>query len=279
MKEQATTAKQESIRQKINSFPYWYHQIEIEPGISTPGTHASAEALQLLQLPQDCRGMRVLDIGARDGFFSFELERRGAKVLAIDYFGPTITGFAIASELLRSRVRYEVLNVYDLSPATHGKFDIVLFLGVLYHLRNPLLALDRIWNVCRDRLWLESQVIDNAFLNMSTGEMMALDKIAPLMKEMPIMQFYPKDELNKDGSNWWAPNLACLTAMLETCNFVVQRKVVNGGRAIVECKVGSNPVVEHLRFLERSTANGGHPTLGTLRQCWKRATSWCRGRL
>ena len=181
--------------------------------------------------------MRVLDIGARDGFFSFELERRGAKVLAIDYFGPTITGFAIASKLLGSRVRYEVLNVYDLSPATHGKFDIVLFLGVLYHLRNPLLALDRIRNVCQDRLWLESQVIDNAFLNMSTGEMLALDTIAPLMKETPIMQFYPRDELNKDGSNWWAPNLACLTAMLETCNFVVQRKDVSGVRAIIECKV------------------------------------------
>jgi len=225
--EQPGNAEKDAIIwRKINSVPHWHHRIPIAPGIVTPGTQSSSEVLQLLQLPEDCKGMRALDIGVRDGFFSFELERRGAEVLGIDHLGPTLTGFAVASELLDSRVRYEVLNVYDLSPARHGTFDIVLFLGVLYHLRNPLLALDKIRTVCRGRLWVESQTLDNAFLDSSTGSMVTLDEVAPLLKHVPIMQFYPASELNGDGTNWWAPNLACLTSMLETSNFVVQRKML-----------------------------------------------------
>ena len=251
--EQSEKDKQESIWRRINSVPHWHHQITIAPGITTPGSQPSSEVLQLLQLPEDCKGMRVLDIGTRDGFFSFELERRGAEVLAIDHLGATLTGFAVASELLGSRVKYEVLNVYDLSPAMHGTFDIVLFLGVLYHLRNPLLAMDKIRSICRGRLWVESQTLDNAFLDSSTGAMMTLDELAPLLKHVPIMQYYPGSELNRDGTNWWAPNLACLVAMLETSGFVVKRKMLLGGRAIIECLLSDDADVERFRALESST--------------------------
>src|SRR5215475_1498401 len=103
------------IHEHIAQVSHWYHQIEVAPGIVTPGILDSAGELRLLQLPEDCRGMRALDIGARDGFFSFELERRGAEVLAIDYLPEDKTGFAVAKKLLGSGVRYERDNVYDLA--------------------------------------------------------------------------------------------------------------------------------------------------------------------
>jgi tRNA (mo5U34)-methyltransferase len=167
------------LQEKIASVPFWYHRIALKPGLVTPGINDSQAVLELLELPQHCSGARVLDIGARDGFFSFELERRGAEVLAIDYMPPDRTGFMVAKEILGSNVTYKVANVYDLDPGDYGTFDIVLFLGVLYHLRNPMLALDKIWQICRGRLWVESQVIDNAFLDMETMQMKKLSTLHP----------------------------------------------------------------------------------------------------
>ncbi|MGH9335920.1 MAG: class I SAM-dependent methyltransferase, partial [Vicinamibacteria bacterium] len=148
------------IREKIATVRHWYHRIEVAPGITTPGINASGECLELLPLPKDCSGLRALDIGARDGFYSFELERRGADVVAIDYIDPNTTGFNVAKELLSSKVSCLVDNVYNLTRDRHGAFDVVLFLGTLYHLRDPLLALDRIWDVSADgaELFVESQV-------------------------------------------------------------------------------------------------------------------------
>jgi tRNA (mo5U34)-methyltransferase len=242
----------ETIQQKINSVPHWYHQIEIAPGIITPGVNAAGSVLELLNLPEDCTGMRALDIGARDGFFSFELERRGADVLAIDYVAPTQTGFAVASELLGSKVTYEVANVYDLSPERYGQFDIVLFLGVLYHQRNPLLALDKIWSVCRDKLLVESQVIDNGVLDLESGEMQTLSVIAPKLVSSPIIQFYPRNVLNNDFTNYWAPNMACLRAMLEDANFVVESECLYGGRGIMRCRVGNDAQINYHRMIEQA---------------------------
>ena len=93
-------------------------------------------------IPEDLRGKRVLDIGAWDGWFSFEMERRGAEVLAIDNWDNP--RFHEVRRLLNSRVEYRQMDVYDLTPARIGRFDIVLFFGVLYHLKHPLLALERV---------------------------------------------------------------------------------------------------------------------------------------
>ncbi|NOK60611.1 MAG: 2-polyprenyl-3-methyl-5-hydroxy-6-metoxy-1,4-benzoquinol methylase [Chloroflexi bacterium AL-W] len=244
--------EQETIAQKIAQFPHWYHQIEVAPGVVTPGINATPLVLELLDLPEDCTGMRALDIGARDGFFSFELEKRGANVLALDYVEPTQTGFAIAKELLQSQVEYKVANVYDLNPEDYGTFDIVLFLGVLYHLRNPLLALDKIWSVCSGQLWIESQVIDNAFLDYQSQQLHPLSVVSPNLTTTPIMQFYPQNTLNNDFTNWWAPNMACLTAMLEDANFVVERSLLHGSRGIAHCRVNNDKQINHYRNIENS---------------------------
>lgn len=239
------------ISQKIKSVAHWYHQIEIAPGIVTPGINPCREVLKRLGLPVDCKGLSVLDIGARDGFFSFELERRGAEVLAVDYESPDRTGFNVARDLLGSHIKYEVANVYELSPERFGTFDIVLFLGVLYHLRNPLLALDKIWSVCKDTMWLESHVMDEATVDVR-GELKRLDQIAPKLANLPIMQFFARDELNKDFSNWWAPNCACVIAMLESSSYIVKSHKLYGSRAVFQCQVTTDPQREYHRRIERS---------------------------
>jgi tRNA (mo5U34)-methyltransferase len=98
--------------------------------------------LEQFPIPQSLHGKRVLDIGAWDGWFSFQMERRGAEVLAIDNWDNP--RFHQAKAMLHSRVEYRQMDIYELTPQRVGYFDIVLFMGVLYHLKHPLLALERV---------------------------------------------------------------------------------------------------------------------------------------
>jgi tRNA (mo5U34)-methyltransferase len=199
----------------------WYHIIEVAPGIVTPGRYNPMPLLNTMGFPVDLRGKTVLDIGAYDGFFTFEAEKRGAKrVVALDRHPPTHKGFALARELLGSKAEYVEGSVYDLSPEVHGTFDVVLFLGVLYHLRHPLLALEKIHAACQETLLLESHVLDPHFLYL--GREMSLETLNPLLKDAPLMQFYPTDELHHDWSNWWAPTIECLRLMIESSGFRVE---------------------------------------------------------
>lgn len=198
----------ESAVQKVT----WYHTIGLPDGTVTDGVNASADTLKQLDalgLPLDCRDLDVLDIGCRDGFFSFEMERRGANVVAIDYMHPQHTGFPVAARALRSQVPFRIANVYELEPETYGSFDVVLFLGVLYHLRNPLLALDRIRSVCKSgaKLFVESEVASSKDIADSAA---------------PAWQFFPGTSHNDDASNMWAPNEPGLRAVLEEAEFEVR---------------------------------------------------------
>src|SRR3954469_14991055 len=129
----------------------WYHAIELRPGLRTPGLDDPRERLGMLRVPDDLSGRDVLDVGAWDGFFSFEAERRGARrVVAADSFAwnganwSTKEGFELAREALGSRVEDADVDVMDLDPLALGTFDLVLCLGVLYHLRDPLGGLERV---------------------------------------------------------------------------------------------------------------------------------------
>ena len=142
----------------------WWHTIDLGQGVVTPGRDDTQAKLKRIALPPDLAGLSVLDVGAWDGFFSFEAERRGAaRVVAVDTYSwgyggsGSKAGFDLARRALRSRVEDRVLEVLDISPATVGVFDLVLFLGVLYHMRHPLLALERIASVTKQHLILETQ--------------------------------------------------------------------------------------------------------------------------
>jgi tRNA (mo5U34)-methyltransferase len=209
------------IQSAIASVPHWYHRIELAPGVVTPGVNDSPKVLSLLGLPEDCRGARALDIGTRDGFFAFELERRGADVLGVDYVAKSASGFAVASEILRSRVVYLQENIYNLDPKKIGAFDIVLFLGLLYHLPEPLSAIHLVRSLSRNLMYLESHV------TRAYGD-------------EPVMRYLQRDLLNNDPTNFWAPNVACLKDMLLTSEFKVERVTELENRAIIRCVTGDD---------------------------------------
>jgi len=194
------------LKAKVESLDWW-HTIDLGDGIVTPGIDNSPRKLRRLHLPSDMTGKSVLDIGAWDGFFSFEAESRGAsRVLAVDSYawnGSTWgskRGFELARETLGSKVEDKEIEVLDLSPATVGTFDIVLFLGVLYHMRYPLLALQKIAGVTR--------------------ELMILETVADLLStRRPAMALYPEGVLYGDVSNWNGINPAGLEAMLKEVGF------------------------------------------------------------
>ena len=186
----------------------WFHSIELEPGFVTPGRADTSAQVARLHLP-DLRGKTVLDVGAWDGFFSFECERRGAaRVVALDTFswqargsGTGKAGFDLARRALGSRVEDVEVEVMDISPETvGGTFDVVLFLGVLYHLRHPFLAIEKLRAVTDELLMLETHV----------------DMVGT---RRPAAAFYPGTELEDDWTNWWGPNPAAVTGMLEQAGF------------------------------------------------------------
>jgi tRNA (mo5U34)-methyltransferase len=193
---------------------FWWHHIDLGHGIVTPGhqgaspgANATRETLDRIGLPADLSGKTVLDVGAWDGFFSFEVERRGAeRVLATDRYvwehpDYGMDGFLTAREILGSRVEHQVIDVFDIGPETVGTFDVTLFLGVFYHLKNPLLALERLAAVTRELIIVESHV-------------------EPLYaQDVPLMRFYEGAELHGDPTNWWAPNPLCLQQAVRAAGF------------------------------------------------------------
>ena len=167
-----------------------------------------ARRLQLLQIPEDLRGWSVLDVGAWHGYFSFECERRGAdRVLAVDRFAWDtygMDGFLAAHARLGSRVEHRRADVHELDPDEIGRFDLVLMLGVLYHLRNPLQALERIRRVTQRLLICETHVL------------------LPFVHERwPLIPFFPGDERARERPDELCamPTLAALRQMLESVGF------------------------------------------------------------
>jgi len=230
-------ADRAEIERLIAEHGRWWHEIELAPGILTPGDDSNRMKLPILDalgLPPDLHGKRALDIGASDGYFSFELEKRGAEVVAIDFVPETYSGFATARKILGSAVDYRMDNVYNLTPASYGAFDVVLFLGVLYHLRKPLAALDAIRSVMREgaQLFAGTMLIDEYVL-LPDGRTTTLDALNPLLKNIPLWQFYPGDSLNGDYTNEFAPNRRALEAALQEAQFRVDefRIVAMGGYA------------------------------------------------
>ncbi len=207
----------EEVRRLVAAVPSWHHVLELPHGIRTPGAYEPRDIWWLLR-DVDLRGKRVLDVGARDGYFSFACERRGAEVVAVDHSQPELTGFPLAKRLLGSSVEYVQANVYDLRPEDLGTFDVVLFLGVLYHLRHPLLALDRLRALCRERLYLAAWVADEGFFT-SLERRGPRGQLARLLRDLPLTQFLPVGRFHPDATNKWLPNVAFLRALLAEARF------------------------------------------------------------
>lgn len=216
-----------AIQAKIDGFNRWYHTIEVAPGIVTPGVNETELSLRILAdlgLPEDMIGLRILDLGCRDGVYCFESERRGAsEVIGIDYVEEDTTGFPILREIMDSQATFKTDNVYNLDPAIYGQFDVVFFLGLLYHLRNPLLALDKIRSVMKPGglMFVKTHVIDKV-MYMPDGSIKSLEEVAPDLVNVPLLQFFPRDSFNKDATNQFAPNIVGLRGLIEEAEFEIK---------------------------------------------------------
>jgi 2-polyprenyl-3-methyl-5-hydroxy-6-metoxy-1,4-benzoquinol methylase len=227
-------------RAVVDSMPRWFHSIDIGDGVVTPGVKSMewlATEFAALELPP-LEGASVLDIGAWDGFFSFEAERRGAsRVVALDWFVwairwaetsayiarcqaegvaprpfmempelwspalPGKRGFDLVRSSLGSQVEPIVGDFMTIDVDAVGRFDVVLFLGVIYHQRHPLLALERLREFTTGLAVIESYA-----------------RFYPGMEHLALWEFF-EDELEGDHTNWWAPNLTGLLKLCRSAGF------------------------------------------------------------
>src|SRR5271165_332355 len=213
------TADLQRLSGKLAELGY-YHSIELPDGRVIPGFQSietQRSRIAQFPIPQDLRGKRVLDIGAWDGWFSFEMERRGASVVAVD--ATKQTRLLEAKAMLNSKVEHVIADISFLTPRDIGYFDIVLFFGVLYHLKHPMLALERVCELTTDLACVESFVTDE----QPCGT-------------VPSMEFYEGTQLAGQFDNWVGPNLSCLMAMCRTAGFArADFKSVEDSRAHVAC--------------------------------------------
>jgi tRNA (mo5U34)-methyltransferase len=218
-------------RAAIDENPVWYHTLELAPGAVTPG-HVDLRRVAAKVLPDDLSGKRALDVGTFDGFWAFELEQRGAEVVAIDVesvdAGQLIPikreriervtheldiqlgrGFRIACELLGSRARRVVCDVVDLTPeAIGGPVDVAFMGALLVHLRDPVAALERV----RESL-------------VPGGELYQLEPISLWLSMLHPRRPVAHLQTLETDFNWWLANRAALSAWLRTAGFIDVRRL------------------------------------------------------
>lgn len=201
-----------ALADRVASLPNWIHSIYLGHGVWTPGqwSHKSRGPLQEVLDAVDFTGSKVLDVGCLDGLWTFEAERRGAtEVHSIDILAETAPDrepyFRLAAELLGSQAHYEPdLSVYDVAKLGITDFDVVIFMGVYYHLQHPLLAFERLHSVMRPGavLVVEGQVIDAAGV---------------------YAEFFHGRVFQGEPSNRWIPTVSCLREWVESSHFDIER--------------------------------------------------------
>ena len=234
------TVGADDLRQRVADLR-WYHTIDLGHGIVTPGIDDTPRRMATLDLPASFAGKSVLDIGAWDGYFSFAAEQAGAsRVVAVDFLTwsidlpafneywaecerrgeqvgdvrylpelgiwqpeslPGKRGFDVAHEALNSRVEVVVADFLDLDPAVVGTFDVVLCLGVIYHLKDPVGAAEQLRRLTRELAVVESEALH-----------------LPGQEHLALWQFHGIDQLH-GGGNWWVPNQRALEHVLQAAGF------------------------------------------------------------
>ncbi|MDR6786702.1 tRNA (mo5U34)-methyltransferase [Sphingomonas sp. BE138] len=244
------------LRARVERLAPWFHNIHLPGGIQTAPDHFLLDypgnkfAEFGVCLPEDMTGKTVLDIGCNAGFYSVEMKRRGAeRVVGIDWDERYLAQARLASEALgfADSVEFRKLSVYDVAQLGE-RFDLVIFMGVLYHLRHPLLALDLIREHVAGDLMLfqtmqqgskDDAVVpeDHPFYMPGTWTPPAYFD-AP---EYPKMHFIER-KFAGDWTNWWAPNRACSEAMLRAAGFTVTAHPQDD---VYLCRIADVPFAEH----------------------------------
>jgi SAM-dependent methyltransferase len=166
-----------------------------------------------LGIPQDLRKQRALDVGTWDGPIAFEMERRGAEVIALDIQDPERVGFAVARRILQSRVTHVRASVCELDQLDLGQFDHIAFRGVYYHLKSPILAFEQLAKALKvgGRLYFEGEAAINHIEDLD-GNRVNVDLATLSRLRVPVAFSYPNHF--KGASNWFIPNIPCMEGWL-----------------------------------------------------------------
>jgi tRNA (mo5U34)-methyltransferase len=229
----------------------WFHDYEIIPGVRTFGSYTPADLWTELQLPDDLSGLSLADVGASNGYFSFEARRRGARVVAFDYRHKDNSGFGLAQYINGLHdIEHHHLNVLDVTRERFGEFDIVLALGLFYHTPDPYRALLNCAGLCKELLFIESYCID-----FSLPRRMAKESIVRFLPDP--LRFPGQKQPNDDRSNFWGFSSKCLQCMVDDVGFTVTHTRVREDRALI-CSVRSGIEEKDLRV---QIGYGYHPVI------------------
>ena len=216
----------EQIRQRVEELGDWFHNLDLG-GVRTAPDHFLGDYPQIkwqqfaAALPEDLSGKSVLDVGCNGGFYSIEMKRRGAdRVVAIDTDEKYLAQARFAAKVSNAEIEFRNLSVYEVADL-HEQFDLVLFMGVLYHLRHPLLALELLHeHVVRDLLVAQSLLRGSKGTMNVPPDFPFWEEDVFENDEFPRMYFVEKRFAN-DPTNWWIPNRACFEAMLRSAGFTI----------------------------------------------------------
>jgi tRNA (mo5U34)-methyltransferase len=220
------TVNQQAISQRVRELGPWFHNIELH-GVQTAPDHFLGDYPRLHwqtfehALPRDLRGRTVLDIGCNAGFFAIEMKRRGAeRVVGIDSDSRYLAQARLAAEVTGVSIEWRQMTVYEVA-GLRERFDLVLFMGVLYHLRHPLLALDLLHeHVVADQLLFQTMLRGSAEATTVEPDYGFEERAVFDRPDFPKMHFI-EHKYSGDPSNWWVPNRACAEAMLRSAGFEI----------------------------------------------------------
>jgi tRNA (mo5U34)-methyltransferase len=217
---------QDQIRQRVAELGQWFHNLDLR-GVKTAPDHFLGDypAVKWQRfasaIPDDLTGKSVLDIGCNGGFYSIEMKRRGAeRVVAIDTDEKYLDQARFAAKVSGAEIEFRNLSVYRVGEL-HEQFDLVLFMGVLYHLRHPLLALELLHeHVVADLLVAQSMLRGSSDSIDVPPDFPFWQSELFENEKFPCMYFIEKRYAN-DPTNWWIPNRACFEAMLRSAGFEI----------------------------------------------------------
>ncbi len=230
------------IEKAITAFPHWYHRINLGHGIYTHNRKTIHEELWSIlknTFPENIENSTVLDIGCNAGFFSIEAKKKGAKyvlgietsenyiqrapeknepqdqILKQNYY---LEQAELCKNILNLDIEYKKLNANNLHELEY-KFDIVFFMGVLYHLKNPFATIEAIGNICNDTVVIETEIISENGQNRVYYHKGKTGNISEIEGKKGMMKFIETNELNCDNTNWWIPDTECVKGMFRIAGF------------------------------------------------------------
>jgi tRNA (mo5U34)-methyltransferase len=231
------------IETKVRSLGQWFHNLDLN-GVRTAPEHFLGDYPNVKfqrfahAIPSDLRGKSVLDVGCNAGFYSIEMKRRGAeRVVGIDSLDVYLEQARFAAEVSEVDIEFRKMSVYDIHELGE-KFDVVIFMGVLYHLRHPLLALDLLYEYAVGDLLLFQSMLrgsqdvfepqrDYEFVETSMFEEEAFPKA-----------YFVEHRYAHDPTNWWIPNSAGVQAMLRSAGFTIETQAED---EVFLCRRGERP--------------------------------------